>query len=165
MSLPVFHQINLRSAQLEELKQVLGKEMNLRHPVALNMKSLDIEQQRELIGVIENFFVSNNVSFKFPYPVYVVTDLEASITNMPTTKLTEELPKFFTQKDSKMNVKEMHLVSKNKLVQQEVKNHDPANAEVIISIYAGNHKELFDLETERKFYFSLYNRMIRSKNG
>ena len=166
MSLPVYHTIHIRSAQLDEIQQALGIDMNLRHPVALNLKTLDNDQQREVIGVIENFFVSKNVSFKFPYPIYIVSDLDQSITNMPIARIPEELPKFFTQKDSKMNVKEMHLASKNKLLQQEVKNSDAASSEQNLSSYGAHHRQVHLLDLERQFYFAVLNRLLKgTKNG
>lgn len=165
MSLPVYVNVNFRTGQLEEVRQVLSKDMNLRHPVALNLKALELDQQREVAGLIENFFVSSNVSWKFPYPIYLVTDCDPSVTHMPVAKLTEELPKFFTQKDTKMNVKEMHLSQKNKLLQQEVKNGDASNTDHVLSSYGAYHRQVHHAETERKFYLSLYQKMIRTKNG
>jgi len=67
MSLPVYQLFNIKSASIEELKNVLSPDMNLKHPVAFNLKNLDLEGQREAIGYIENYFYSNNLTFKFPY--------------------------------------------------------------------------------------------------
>ena len=104
MSLPIYQHINVRTIQLEDLKNFLHIDMNLKHPVALNLKQLEIEQQREVVGLIENFFSTNNQSYKFPYPVYLITDHESTLTNMPTVRRPEELPRFFNQRDTKINL-------------------------------------------------------------
>ena len=166
MSLPIYQHINVRSAQLEDLKNFLHREMNLKHPVVINLKHLEFDQQREMIGLIENFFQTNNLSYKFPYPIYIVTDHERTITNMPAVKSTEELPKFFGQKESKMNVKESHLIGRNRLLQQEIKNADTEVIQTNIEKYGSIHRQVYEMEKERLFYRSILNRMVKAaKNG
>lgn len=166
MSLPVYQHINVKSASLEDLSHMLHPDMNLKHPVAINLKTLDLDAQREMIGLIENYFASNNISFKFPYPLYLVSDHEVSITKVPLVHETSELPKFYTQRESKMNVKETHLAGKNKLLQQEVKNCDASANLSDIENYGYSHREVFELEQERKFYRSILNKLMKArKNG
>ena len=166
MSLPVYQNITVRSSSLEELNALLNPDMNLKHPVVINLKNLDQDQQRETIGVIENFFVSSNLSYTFPYPVYIITDHEISISKMQILQDTSRLPKFFTQRDTKMNVKESHLVSKNKLLQQEVKNSDASSNRSELENYGENHRMIYELERERSFYRSILNGLMKvGKNG
>lgn len=166
MSLPVYQHLTLKSSSLEELNGLLAPEINLKHPVAINLKAIDRDQQREIIGLIENYFVSHNLSFKFPYPIYIVTDHETSIGQLPLVQDLKELPKFFTQRESKMNVKETHLIGKNKLLQQEVKNSDASSNSSAIETYAEAHRIIYELETERKFYRSILNQLMKvKKNG
>lgn len=163
MSLPVYQHINVRTIQLEDLRNFLSKDLNLRHPVVLNLKFLDLDQQREMIGLIENFFETNNLSYKFPYPVYLVMDHQPTITNMPSVSATDQLPKFFTQRESKMNVKETQLIGRNKLLQQEISNADPQSIDDSVQRYSSIHREIYTNEKERLFYRSLLNRMVKGK--
>ncbi len=163
MSLPVYQHINVRTIQLEDLRNFLSKDLNLRHPVVLNLKHLDLDQQREMVGLIENFFESNNLSYKFPYPVYIVMDQQATITNMPSVSAPEHLPKFFTQRESKMNVKESQLIGRNKLLQQEISNADPQSIDESVNRYSTIHRELYANEKERLFYRSILNLMVKGK--
>lgn len=166
MSLPIYQHINVRSIQLEDLKIFLHEDMNVKHPVALNLKELEQEQQREVVGLIENFFSTNNLSYKFPYPVYLVTDHDSTLTNMPTVRKPEELPRFFNQKETKMNVKESHLIGRNRLLQQEIRNTDSEATQENIQKYGSFHKRVFELEKERLFYRSILNRLVKAnKNG
>ncbi|WPU64046.1 hypothetical protein [Peredibacter starrii] len=163
MSLPVYQHINLKTGSLDELNAILNQELNLKHPVTIGLKALDLDQQRELIGLIENYFVSHNLSYKFPYPVYLISDHEASITKVPLVKKQDELPKFFTQRDSKMNVKESHLAGKNKLLQQEVRNSDASSNTKDAQNYGEAHRIIYELEEERKFYRLILNRLVKGK--
>jgi hypothetical protein len=165
MNLPVYQNINVRSIHLEDLQNMLTDELNLRHPVALNLKHLDLDQQREIIGIVENFFVTHNLSYKFPYPIYLITDHEATITQMPTVRIQEELPRFFVHKDTRMNVKEAHLSEKNRLLQQEIKNSDAAEVYSNIAKYSANHRQIFMLEEEKMFYQGIAKELMKAKNG
>jgi hypothetical protein len=163
MSLPVYQHINLKSASLEDLSHILDPDLNLKHPVVINLKTMDMDQQREAIGLIENYFVSQNLSFKFPYPIYLVSDHETSITKVALVSETQNLPKFFTQRESKMNVKETHLAGKNKLLQQEVRNSDASANIEDINNYSYSHRIIFELQEERRFYRSILNKLMKAK--
>lgn len=166
MSLPVYQHINLTSASLEHLTSILSQDMNLKHPVAINLKTLSFDDQREVIGLIENHFVSQNLSFKFPYPLYLITDHERSITRISIVHEPKELPRFYIQKESRMNVKESHLAGKNKLLQQEIKNADSSSNTQDMENYGESHRRIYELEIERKFYRSILNRLLKkSMNG
>lgn len=166
MSLPIYQHINIRTFQLDDLKNFLHREMNLKHPVAINIKHLEFDQQREVVGLIENFFETNNLSYKFPYPIYLVMDHQKTITQMPSVSSVEELPKFFNQKESKMNVKESHLIGRNRLLQQEIKNADTEVIQTNIDKYGSIHRRVYEMEKERLFYRSILNRIVKAmKNG
>ena len=166
MNLPIYQHVNIKTIQLEDLQNSLNPGMNSSNPVVLNLKQLDLEQQREVIGLIENYFSTNNYSFKFPYPVYLVMDHEKAITRMLSVRTVEELPKFFNQKDSKMNVKESHLIGRNKLLQQAINNVDSEHTEENIENYANFHRKVQGLEKERLFYKLILNRLLKgAKNG
>ena len=163
MNLPIYQHINIRSNSFEDLSQILHGEMNLKHPVVFNVKALDQEDQREIISLIENFFTTKNVSFLFPYPLYLVTDHDPSISEMPVINAVEELPLFYNQKEGKMNVKETHLISKNKLLQQEIKNADPHATTESLDHFGHIHRKIFKLDQERMFYRHLLDRLTKKK--
>lgn len=165
MSLPIYYTINLRSSSLEELSSLLSSDLNLKHPVVLNVRNLSVDQQREAVGLIENWYVSNGVSYQFPYPVYVLTDHERTISNLPLFKTSEELPKFFAQKEGKMNVKEAHLAGKNKLLQQEVRNTDATANASALKVFGSIHRQVFELEEERLFCRELIRKLTKGSNG
>ncbi len=165
MSLPVYQVIQVKSSSLEDLNEILKKDMNLRHPVVLNLLALDLDAQREFIGLIENYFVSENISFKFPYAVYLVSVHEPSISLMPVVPGQDKLPKFFQQKEGRMNVKESHLAGRNKMLQQEVANADSTLHQSEVRSYALFHRRIFELERERDFCLDLMNKLTKAKKN
>ncbi len=165
MSLPFYQVIQVKSSSLEDLNEILKKDMNLRHPVVMNLLELDQDAQREFIGLIENFFVSENISFKFPYAVYLVSIHEPSISLMPVVPAMNKLPKFFQQKEGRMNVKESHLAGRNKMLQQEVANADSTLHQSEVRSYALFHRRIFELEKERDFCLDLLNKLNKAKKN
>lgn len=163
MNLPIYQHINLKSASLEDMNHILHPDINFKHPVSINLKNLDLDEQREAIGLIENYFVSQNLSFKFPYPIFLISDHEVSITKIPLVSDAQALPKFFSQRESKMNVKETHLAGKNKLLQQEIKNSDASTNSSELENYGQSHRVIFELEKERKFYRSILTHLLKAK--
>ncbi|HLW57418.1 MAG TPA: hypothetical protein VKY27_08540 [Bacteriovoracaceae bacterium] len=165
MSLPFYHIYTPRSSSYEDLDQILHEQMNLKHPVVISLKNLEFNVQREFIGLIENYFSSKNLNFNFPYPVYVLTDHESSISNLPLIAELEELPIFYKKKEGKMNVKESHLLSKNKLLQQEIHNTDSKQSYEALENFGRMHRIIFDLETERLILKELMTKIQKVKNG
>lgn len=166
MSLPVYQVIQVKTSSLEDLNDILKKDMNLRHPVAINLLALDLDAQREFIGLIENYFMSENISFKFPYAVYLISVHEPSISLMPVISETSKLPKFYQQKEGRMNVKESHLADRNKLLQQEVSNADSSLHQSEVRSYSLFHKRIYELQKERDFCSDLLTRLTKVKaNG
>ncbi len=153
--------IQVKTNSLEELNDLLKKDMNLRQPVALDLLALDVDTQREFIGLIENFFMSENVSFKFPYSVYLITVHEPSISLMPIVSEQKKLPRFFTQKEGRMNIKESHLADRNKLLQQEVSNADSSIHQSEIRSYSLFHRRIFELERERDFCLDILKKITK----
>lgn len=137
--------------------------MNSKHPVVFNIRALDSDQQREFIGLIENYFTTKNVSFLFPYPMYLVTDHDSSISEMPIVNSVEDLPQFYNQKEGKMNVKETHLIAKNKLIQQEIRNSDPKSTDESLEHFGHIHRKIYKLDQERMFYRHLLDRLTKKR--
>lgn len=160
MNLPIYHQIILTPATLDDLEKFLAPGINLRAPQVFNLLALEPIQQRECIGLIENYFTAQEISYRFPYPVYLVTIHEASISRMPIVRDLSELPKFFSQKEGRMNVKEGHVAGKNRLLQQEIRNYDTRASQSEQERYAVLHRAIWRQEQERTYLRELLSRLV-----
>lgn len=165
MSLPFYHLFTLKTSSYEELENILNPQINLKFPVIISLKNLEFDVQREFIGLIENYFSSQNLDFNYPYPVYVLTEHEASISNLSLITDTHELPLFYKKKEGKMNVKESHLLSKNKLLQQEIINTDSKKSYQALENFGKMHAIINELEIERIILKDLMKNMLKAKNG
>lgn len=163
MNLPIYQQVTFRHYSIEELEDFLAPDLNVKHPVVLNLRGLEHDQQREYIGIIENYFDTNRISYKFPYAIYLISDHEPSITNVPLLARLEDLPKFYLQKEAKVTTKENQLLGKNRLLQLQLKNTDAAESQDQLLAYASHHREIFELEEERRFYSNVLSKLGKRK--
>lgn len=154
-----------RSSSYDDLGNILSEQLNLKHPVVISLKNLEFDVQREFIGLIENYFTSKNLDYNFPYPVFILTDHESSISNISLIKDTNDLPLFYKKKEGKMNVKESHLLSKNKLLQQEMHNTDTKQCQNALDDFGRMHAIIHDLEVERLILKDLLAKLMKVKNG
>jgi hypothetical protein len=127
MNLPVYKFIKLKNNFQDEITSILNKDLNLKSPIVFNLNDLTSEVCEQIVNLIETYFKVNNISLKFPYPVYVISKYEWTDSEITFFKNEKELPHFFYKKDSKINLKESQILLKTKLLQQELVSADPSS--------------------------------------
>lgn len=166
MNLPVYKHLKINHFSQEELREILSEELNLRHPVAIDISEMPQADQKDFIYFLEQYFTRRNESFLFPYPVYLIGQIDSSKTKIPIVLSKKDLPKFFSKKESRMNVKEASLAKKNNLIQQEIKNSDPNFYLNEIQSFGETHRTIFKQEIERNFYRKLLSQIFKGQmNG
>jgi hypothetical protein len=162
MNLPVYKFIKIKNNFQEEITSILSSDLNLKSPIVFNLNELTSEMCGQIVTLIETYFKVNNISLKFPYPVYVIskyTGLESEISIFQNEK---DLPHFFSKKDSKINLKESQILLKTKLLQQELVSADPSSYKEKIKNYSKKHKIIFELETERLAYQGILKKLLEN---
>ncbi len=165
MNLPIYQLVTIESEQLEHVTAALKPDMNLRAPVALVIKHLGPDQQREVIGLVENWFSEGRVSWRFPYPVYLVADHGEALGVVPVVPDVQALPRFFHQKEGKTTVREAEVSRGNRLLQQQIQNTDPRQVDAALARYGEQHRELWGLAQEAAFYQGLIDRLKKRVGG
>jgi hypothetical protein len=165
MNLPIYQIIYVKSAQLEDIAALLHEDLNLRRPIAYVLKTLSLDEQREVIGVIDNWFETHQASWRYPYPVYIVSDYSDAIGHLPVFAEIAQLPKFYNQKDVKVTVKETQVLERNRLLQQEIKNADAHQVADVVRTYGVNHKKIWYLVKEANFYEQLLIKLRTRADG
>lgn len=159
MNLPIYQILHVKNADLVEMAAMLQEGLNLHRPVALVVKSLGPDEQRELVDVIGNWFQTHQASWRFPYPVYIVSDVPEAVSRIPIVAELGQLPRFFQQKDAKITVKEAQVIDRNYLLQREIKNTDAHALAETLRNYGMNHKRIWFLAQETAFLESLLKRL------
>jgi hypothetical protein len=89
--------------------------------------------------------------------------MDSSNTQIPMVLTKKDLPKFFSKKESRMNIKEASLAKKNNLIQQEIKNSDPNFYLNEIQNFGETHRTIFKQEIERNFYRKLLSQIFKGQ--
>jgi hypothetical protein len=165
MSFPIYKIIKIQDSYFDHLQSIILQNTNQTQPIVFDALLLDIDQQREFVGLVENFYVTNEISFKFPYPIYIITLNENSISRISLIKSIKNLPVFFKDRELKLNVKESNALAKNNMLQIEIKNVDENTRESCLKTYSQFHKEVYELEIERKIYLDVLNRLKRKSRS
>jgi hypothetical protein len=160
MNLPVYKFIKIKNHFMEEITSILNTEINLKSPVVFNLSDLPGEACEQTVRLIETYFKVNNISLKFPYPVFIICKYEGIDSEISFFQDEKELPRFFFKKDSKINLKESQLLLKTKLLQQELVSADPSSYREKIKNYSRKHKIIYELELERLAYLNILKKLV-----
>jgi len=163
MSLPSYKIFKIKGHNQQDFLEILNVEINLKQPIVIDVKGLDVDEQWNIIKLIDQYFIKHDISFKFPYPIYVLTIHEHGPSNIPLLKNEDELPIYFQKKETRINVKEMSILNKNKLLQRELQNAVSAKTQGNIEEYGHRHRLIHEKEKELNFYKSIYKDLKRKK--
>ena len=162
MILPNYKFLKLKNFSQDHLSTVLNDSFNLKHPVVLVITSLSRNEQIELINFVENYFKHHNLSLKYPYPVFFISKEDGLPHESLVFESERKLPRFFSKKDAKVNLKDSHQILKNRLIQLEIKNTDSKLYENRIKKYAQLHKNIYELEKERVDYEWIHDQLLQT---
>lgn len=157
---PNYKRFNLIETYDEDLKQILNPELNFRSPAIIDLRKLEKEDQLLALGMIEYHFKFNGQSSLFPYPVYILSEVELKNVNLKIFQSEDLLPKFFRKSSYKLNNKENQILEKNYLLQKSIRNSDVKTNNAAIEKFSKDHKEMNLLEREYKFYLEILNRIV-----
>jgi len=60
MNLPVYKHHKFTAFSTDELEQVISEDFNLRSPVVIDILEMPLEDQKEFIIYVENYFTKRN---------------------------------------------------------------------------------------------------------
>ena len=163
MAFPVYPKNSLKISSDSDLGLLINNEINLRFPVIIEFISSSQEEDTKLIQHLQKRLNDLNVNPGFPYPIYAITTSEPDQTiTFTCLRSKNEIPKFFLQKDGRLNLKESNLLDKIKLLQQETFNCSSVENMKIIKKYAYSHRLINSLDQERTSYLNLLKRLKKS---
>jgi hypothetical protein len=164
MTFPVYQKNSIRINQEADLDRLITKEINLYNPVIVEFETTSKEEETKLIHLLQKHLEQLNLNPRFPYAIYVITQIEIEIPlSFVCQRSKGEIPKFFTQKDARLNLKESHLMDKIRLLQQESGNCSSLENMNSLQRYAKSHRLIHVLDQERLAYKNLLRRLKRDE--
>jgi len=161
MALPFYKFITILENDLSNFEIILKNESNRKHPLVFDTSELDPENQRKIIGHIEDFYSKQNKSHRFPYPIYILTILSRNSSNLSLISSIKQLPHFYHFQNLKCSEAEKKMLKANDLIQQEIINTDTQDVERNLKLFSRSHKRIALLEAERNCYQTLLKKIAR----
>lgn len=164
MNLPIYKHIKIKKYNREDLANLLHPDLNLRQPIVFHLKNLHVDIQMEIINILESYYSTLNLSYKYPYPLYLIAHLNPCLSNITIVSDEKDLPKFFSKKETRISTKESNIAEKNSLLQKELKNSVDFKTQDMINLLGENHKKVYLLEKEIKKYRKILDHLEKRKN-
>jgi len=158
MATPNYKFISILENDLFNFEIILKNDTNQNHPIVFDIIEMDTENQRKALGNLEDFYLKQKKSSRFPYPVYVLSTLKKNNSEFfSIINSSKELPTFFLSKNSKFSESEKTMLKKNKILQQEIINNCTQEIEKNLKLFSKSHRQISLLEAERIFYLQILN--------
>lgn len=124
MKTPILEEFKLKSIDKAEI------EINVKHykvghqPLYIDASRLERDRLINLLGLLSNVFEEENLSPKFPYPFYIITDLEDIWTRFPILRSLEDLPDYFQFEATRPTTKEQKILDFIDISASNIRNED-----------------------------------------
>lgn len=152
MPIPSYKQIHIKN----EVREVIFEQLKLHHfgqvPFVLSITHL--KNQIEALINIEDFIEEKEIS-NYPYPIYIISDINNYTGPLNLFKTFEECPRFFKQKIKQLNLKENKILQKIYLKQKNIQNMRTVDYQPHLEEYGNSHKKINNLYKEKVFLGNL----------
>lgn len=164
MSFPIYKFIKIKKYDKNEFLNILSPEMNLKNPLVFDLKNLDFDEQWGIIKIIEDYSIEKEMSLRFPYPVYIISNHDHGPCSTLLLKDEKELPDFFNKKEFRVSSKESSAVRKNRMIQKALYHSENPTSQIELHSFGKIHKKIYNQDLERSFYQKIYENLLKKKH-
>lgn len=156
MPIPSYKQIHIKSSERNIIFEQLDSHCFGQVPYLICIDHMS--EQESILKSLEFYFDQKETNV-YPYPVYIISNIENYKGELLIINSLDNSPQFFKQKIKQLNVKENKILQKIKLKQNSLQNIKRQDYNPFINNYAKIHKELKLLHQEQLFYDKLLEKM------
>lgn len=154
MLLPIYQEIELLNAEESELDNIFQGKFYGNCPLVFDITKFGTGQTK-IIRNFEVYLNKHNLSSKFPYALYFISDIENYRGTLNIMASKNHLPRFFNQRNKKPSGKESQILNKVHLKREKIKSVANAQSEYKLKQFAKYHKILFRESFEGHFLESI----------
>lgn len=152
MPIPSYKQVHIKSEKRELIFDQLNFHQFGQVPYIFSIDHL--ENQIEALKNIEDFVEEKRLS-NYPYPIYIVSDIQNYRGELSIFLSLAECPSFYKQKIKQLNVKENKILQKIYLKQKNIQNMRALEYRPYLEEYGRSHKKISHLYQEELFLTGL----------
>ncbi|MFG1492089.1 hypothetical protein ACRXCV_11730 [Halobacteriovorax sp. GFR7] len=124
MKTPILEEFKLKAIDKEEIKLAMKTYRVGHQPLYLDASKLQRDRLIKLLGLLSNVLEEENLSPKFPYPFYIISDIEDIWTRFPIFKSLEDLPKYYQFEAARPTNKEQKILDFIDISASNIRNED-----------------------------------------
>lgn len=124
MKTPILEEFKLKSIDKDEIIEAVKKYRVGHQPLYLDASKLQRERLVKLLGLLSNVLEEMNLSPKFPYPFYIISDIEDIWSSFPIFKSLKALPTYFQFEATRPTNKEQKVLDFIDIAASNIRNED-----------------------------------------
>ncbi len=152
--IPSYFDIEVTNSSIESITDLLDNAPLGDKPCVIRIAE-SIKETSLVIHNIEKYLKTYNIDCNFPYPIYFISKAKINSDYIHILSHSDQLPNYFKVPNKPLNPLESELLYKVQLLTEKIKNFSPAEKFRAFNNQKKNHKELFYLTREAKFYETL----------
>jgi hypothetical protein len=163
MDAPIYEEIIIKKFDLTSLEFAFLQRKLGERPAVLILPEKDKELQKKIITNILIVLKKHQINPRFPYPIYVVADVDIEAKNIPIIQRDHFAPRFFYCRNPKVTSRESNLLNKVKIIRDKLFKGDLEEKVEYIKSQAPKKREIYLLSEEEAFYQQILD--IRKRIG
>jgi len=122
MELPTYYKIIVDESSFDEFDQFLFHSPIGKRPCYVDLLGRNSEEVIPILNQMNERLVFLEISYQFPYPVYILNENVRNHPNFRMVKDVSELPKFFNLKSKRPRNNDMELLRKINIQRERINN-------------------------------------------
>jgi len=163
MELPIYQNIHIDSSDYKTLKKTLKDKKLGKIPTIINIDPEIKTSVKELTLILEKILKELKINPFFPYPIYLITEEDASGSPIPVLKNKTYLPSLFKCKKNKISNKETSVYKKMVVSRDKILKINIFDCLLAIANVKKFNRELFSLTKEGIFYENIMSNLHKRK--
>jgi hypothetical protein len=167
MKIPIFEEIIFESFDEEEILEKINDTKIGKVPTFINLNQQNKSDRIDSAILLQKIFVSKNLNPRFPYPCYLIGEIDHD-RFFPTAKNIKELPDHFFKKVKRPNNRELQLLNKLALKVEKINYLELNHLIEEFKDTGVSQKRLYFETKELYFYEFLHHKLVereKAKNG
>ncbi len=162
MKIPVFEVIELEEVTQESVKKLIASGRIGKAPLNIVLNTLDLEMARKAVEQLLDYLISEKISAKFPYPIYIISEVLEEHPEIEIMKTIEDVPSHFKRRVKRLTNKEQLFLNKSNSISEKLIKSQIGDINSELFKYFSKQRELFDLTKELHFYNQIFDELTNN---
>lgn len=127
------------------------------HPYVINFKTSKYSELNDFLADFKVYLDKRGVNPRFPYPIYIKTEVVIKDSPFALIKSIEDIDKYFPTKKIRHTNREISYLQKIKILRRKINNQHVSKAMSYLLKNRKKRKKLFNLCLENDYYKRLIN--------